>query len=73
MPAKRDCIVRIYCPAKRTYGYQGRVHWGKTYSRFYAARKSGGWKAARAKALRWVLRTERQLGKPRSSHYVYRK
>lgn len=72
MPAKIDCVVRIDSKPKRTHGWQGRVFWnGFPYSRLFSDLKHGGKRKAYHRALAWVLQTERALGKPHSTRYVY--
>ncbi|MDF1577295.1 MAG: AP2/ERF family transcription factor [Desulfurivibrionaceae bacterium] len=72
--SKHKDIARIDQESKRTYGWYVRVRFhGKTHSKFFSDKKSGGRDLSLLAAIAWRNETEKQLGKPRTDRHMVTK
>ncbi len=68
---KHKDIARIDQESKRTHGWYVRVRFlGKTYSKFFSDRKSGGRNSSLLSAISWRDKTEKKLGKVRTNKHM---
>lgn len=69
--SKHKDIARIDQESKRTYGWYVRVRYlGKTHSKFFSDKKSGGKESALLAAISWRNDTEEKLGKIRTDRQM---
>lgn len=68
---KHKDIARIDQESKRTHGWYVRVRFlGKTHSKFFSDRKSGGRYSSLLSAISWRDKTEKKLGKVRTNKHM---
>ena len=68
---KHKDIARIDQESKRTHGWYVRVRFlGKTHSKFFSDRKSGGRHSSLLSAISWRDKTEKTLGKVRTNKHM---
>jgi hypothetical protein len=68
---KHKDISRIDQDSKRTHGWYARISFhGKTYSKFFSDKKSGGKNIALLEALAWRDLTRAKIGKPPSDRHI---
>jgi hypothetical protein len=68
---KHKDISRIDQDSKRTHGWYTRISFhGKTYSKFFSDKKSGGKNLALLSALAWRDLTRAKIGKPQSDRHI---
>ena len=68
---KHKYIARIDQESKRTHGWYVRVRFlGKTHSKFFSDRKSGGRYSSLLSAISWRDKTEKKLGKVRTNKHM---
>ena len=74
LDATNDCdiaVARIDQESKRTHGWYVRVRFlGKTHSKFFSDRKSGGRYSSLLSAISWRDKTEKKLGKVRTNKHM---
>jgi len=69
--SKHKDIARIDQVSKKTYGWYVRIRFhGKTHSKFFSDKKSGGKDASLLAAIAWRNETEKKLGKPRTDRHI---
>lgn len=68
---KHKDIARIDQESKRTHGWYVRVRFlGKTHSKFFSDKKSGGRHSSLLSAISWRDKTEKKLGKVRTNKHM---
>ena len=68
---KHKDIARIDQESKRTHGWYVRVRFlGKTHSKFFSDKKSGGRNSSLLSAISWRDKTEKQIGKVRTNKHM---